>query len=171
MVHSIFQFQTFKQIYNDRRVITKSDPDTRPQWRANLRTCRNRAKFQIGRERERHQPLARSRSKLRFHKSDSARCSTSGSGNQPWSILPGNILRWQEERKVVMESNKEKEIYLRTTMTAAFVMKLNGRPEKRCGLTFTNIVITGQFPSLNRPTVGSTNLFSWMGFTFNNFLH
>ena len=92
-------------------------------------------------------------------------------GNQPWSILPGNILRRQEERKVVMELNKETEIYLRTTMTAAFVMKLNGRPEKRGGLTFTNIVITGQFPSLNLPTVGSTNLFSWMGFTFNNFLH
>ena len=59
-----------------------------------------------------------------------------------------------------MELNKETEIYLRTTMTAAFVMKLNGRPEKRGGQTFTNIVITGQFPSLNRPTVGSTNLFS-----------
>ena len=81
-------------------------------------------------------------------------------GNQPWSILPGNILGWQEERKVVMELNKGTEIYLRTTMTAAFVMKLNGRPEKRVGLTFTNIVITGQFPSLNLPTVGSTNLFS-----------
>ena len=69
-----------------------------------------------------------------------------------------------------MELNKETEIYLRTTMTAAFVMKLNGRPEKRGGLTFTNIVITGQFPSLNLPTVQQTFSVEWV-FTFNNFLH
>ena len=47
-----------------------------------------------------------------------------------------------------MELNKETEIYLRTTMTAAIVMKLNGRAEKRGGLTFTNIVVTGQFAYL-----------------------
>ena len=76
---SISNFQTFTMIEG---WSTKSDPDACPQWRANLRTCRNRAKFQIGREREGHQPLASSYSKLRFHKSDSARCSTSGSGKQ-----------------------------------------------------------------------------------------
>ena len=85
----ISNFQTYLQFFNFKlsnifTIIegwsTKSDPDARPQWRANLRTRRNRAKFKIGRERERHQPVARSRSKERFQKSDSARCSTSGSG-------------------------------------------------------------------------------------------
>ena len=53
-----------------------------------------------------------------------------------------------------MELNKETEIYLQTTMleTVLVVMKLNGWGRVGAGLTFTNIVIIGQFPILNLTT-------------------
>ena len=53
-----------------------------------------------------------------------------------------------------MELNKETEIYLQTTMleTVLVVMKLNGWGRVGAGLTFTNIVIIGQFPILNLST-------------------
>lgn len=60
----------------------------------------------------------------------------------------------EERTKPVMELNKETEIYLQTTMleTVLVVMKLNGWGRVGAGLTFTNIVIIGQFPILNLST-------------------
>ena len=94
-------------------------------------------------------------SKLRFQKSG---CSTArlnwDSGNQPWSSTStaSGASSGLRQKTLVMELNKETEIYLQTTMLCLRDEIKWTAGERGGALTFTNIVITGQFPILNLST-------------------